>query len=109
MNRYYAIQRFDNATGELIPPTMYTIGYCLCARSNNYIVTFTNPDLPQFMLARRQRIVVLRQAFHRIVYVPASDVYAGCIEVLAEQIVDMGFILPEKEVDYDDSRIAVGS
>jgi len=92
--RFFNIQRFNNATKEIEPLQYRTIGYRRDRRTNNYILVYTNPEICATSRYARQEIVVLPHIFASIVPTAVkSDVYAGCIDVTTAQFRQLGFVI----------------
>lgn len=84
---------------------MNEIGYCICARSGNYIATWINPASP----ARRQQIVVLYRAFLRTLPVTDRRVTGGTQYVSNEQLEELGFLVPPVETEATAYEYAVSA
>lgn len=70
------------------------IGFYRCARSTNFIVTWTVPNVPPQSRHARQQIVVLPGAFYRILPHVDRRSTAGCTYITDEQLTELGFVKP---------------
>ncbi|OMD92405.1 hypothetical protein BSK49_03760 [Paenibacillus odorifer] len=82
---------------------MNEIGYCICNRSGNFIVTWINAP------GRPQQIVVLTRVFLR--NFPASNLRAasGTHYATTAQIEDLGFLVPPVETEATAYEYAVSA
>lgn len=88
--RYFNVQPFNKATGELQPLQLHTIGYRFDRRTGNYILVYTNPNINPTSKFARQEIMVQEDFFMRVV--PDNDIFAGCVAVTPAQFNELGFV-----------------
>lgn len=90
--RYFNVQPFNKATGELQPLQLHTIGYRFDRRTGNYILVYVNPAFDPANRKARQEIVVQSLFLRRVVPAVKSDAIAGCTEITPAQFAELGFI-----------------
>jgi hypothetical protein len=88
------IDVWDAANDECPPtPPTYEIGFCRCARTGNYIVSWRHDPRNRVLHRRRQEIIVLPRAFFRILPQVDRRAVAGCTDATAEQLAELGFVV----------------
>ncbi|WP_169083249.1 hypothetical protein [Paenibacillus sp. PL91] len=112
MTTTFKIDRFNVKSGSFEQGSVsiyrtYTIGFVICGRSGNKIVTFCNPSFPARSGSYRQQIVVLPGAFHRILPDVDRNVVAGCTEATPAQLSALGFIV--KRGGYPHVRYSIAN
>jgi len=93
--QYFNVQPFNNATAELEPLQLRTIGYYYNHRTGNYTLTYTDRQFAPYTKFYRQQLVALPAFFVRVVPEVKADVVAGCTEVTPAQFRELGFIVRE--------------
>ncbi|OME21569.1 MULTISPECIES: hypothetical protein [Paenibacillus] len=82
---------------------MNEIGYCICARSGNYIATWINAP------RRPQQIVVLTRVFLRNFPTTDRRVISGRHLAKTSQLEDLGFLVPPVETEATAYEYAVSA
>jgi len=100
--RYFNVQKFNFATGELEPLQLRSIGYYRNHRTGNYTLTYTDRQFAPYTPFYRQQLVALPAFFVRVVPEIKADVIAGCIDVTPAQFNELGFVTDTvREVDFN--------
>lgn len=79
--------------------TAFEIGFYNDHRTGNFVATLVNDAKHPNSIHRRQQIVVLPIFFQRVTGIDRREV-AGLEELSLDQVIELGFILPE-EVSAD--------